>query len=185
MAADAIELWRPDLDTYHRLIEAGAFENLRVELLDGVIAQMSPKGREHEQALTFLNRTIVECVPAPMAVRIQCALSLGEGWEPEPDIAVVDPNESRPYHPSRAMLVCEVAMTSLRRDRTVKRDAYARFGIPEYWIVAIPDRRIEIHRTPGPKGYSDVAIATGGTLASSALPTLIVDVDALLAEAFR
>jgi len=41
--------------------------------------------------------------------------------------------------------VVEVAETSLRKDRSVKAALYARAGIPEYWVVNLIDRAIEVH----------------------------------------
>lgn len=185
MAADVIEVWRPDLATYHRLVEVGAFEDVRVELLDGVIAAMSPKGRAHEQALTYLTRVLVESIERPLEVRVQCGLSLDDRWEPEPDLAVVDPDAPRPYHPAGALLVCEVAQSSLRRDRTIKRSAYARFGVPEYWVVALPDRRIDMYGDPRDGDYTSCGACTDGRLESTVLPGLIVDMAELWSAALR
>lgn len=63
-------------------------------------------------------------------IRVQFALTLAEGRVPEPDLAIVPPEIPRPYHPANAALVCEVAATSLRADRTTKLAIYARAGIP-------------------------------------------------------
>ena len=42
----------------------------------------------------------------------------------------------------------EVADVSLRRDRSIKKQVYARAGIPVYWIVNLPERRIEVYADP-------------------------------------
>ena len=41
-----------------------------------------------------------------------------------------------------------VADSSLRKDRGVKTSIYARYGIPEYWIVNVKNATIEVHRDP-------------------------------------
>jgi Uma2 family endonuclease len=51
-------------------------------------------------------------------------------------------------HPRVATLVVEIADTSVRFDRSVKASLYASAGIPEYWIVNLADRVIEVHREP-------------------------------------
>ena len=37
-------------------------------------------------------------------------------------------------------------------DREHKGSLYARAGIADYWIVNIPDRRVEVYREPVPDG---------------------------------
>jgi Uma2 family endonuclease len=53
-------------------------------------------------------------------------------------------------HPSHALLVVEVADTSLDMDRRHKGSLYARSGIAEYWIVNLPARCVELHLAPEP-----------------------------------
>jgi len=49
------QLHRMSPDVYHRLVEAGVFdEDARVELIDGLLVDMSPKSREHENAIAWL-----------------------------------------------------------------------------------------------------------------------------------
>jgi Uma2 family endonuclease len=118
---------------YHRLIESGGFdEDSRVELLDGLLLAMSPKTREHEQALSFLMRWLIRGLDDAYEVRAAGPLSLTDGTEPEPDLAVIAPGTSRPYHPAGAALVIEVAVSSQRRDLTVKAPRYAAAGVPVY-----------------------------------------------------
>ncbi len=53
-------------------------------------------------------------------------------------------------------LAVEVADETLRRDRTTKKRIYARAGIPVYWIVNLPERRIEVYTDPtGPGEHPD------------------------------
>jgi Uma2 family endonuclease len=60
--------------------------------------------------------------------------------------------EARPEYRKRlvrgdeTVLVVEVADTSLRQDTTVKRGLYACAGVPEYWVVSIPNREVIVHR---------------------------------------
>jgi Uma2 family endonuclease len=70
--------------------------------------------------------------------------------EPEPDLAVVQgiPDDYSDHHPASALLVIEVADSSLSLDRDRKRSLYARVGIPEYWIVNLTERCLEVYREP-------------------------------------
>jgi Uma2 family endonuclease len=70
-----------------------------------------------------------------------------------------------------ALLVIEVADTSLAYDRSTKRRLYAEAGIPEYWVVDCAAETVEVHRGPGPDGYRDVRLVSGAvTLALEAFP---------------
>src|SRR5919204_75377 len=73
-----------------------------------------------------------------------------EASQPEPDVSVVprDPHAYRDAHPSRAVLVVEIAETSYRTDRDDKFSLYARAGIAECWLVDVVDGAVEVHRDP-------------------------------------
>jgi Uma2 family endonuclease len=70
--------------------------------------------------------------------------------EPEPDVAIVagTPRDYVNAHPSTAILVVEVADSSLRLDRRLKAGLYARARLPEYWIANLVDGVLEVHRHP-------------------------------------
>jgi len=80
----------------------------------------------------------------------QLALALDDASQPEPDVCVVphDPHAYRDAHPSRAMLVVEIAETSYRTDREYKFSSYARAGIAECWLVDVVNEAVEVHRNP-------------------------------------
>jgi Uma2 family endonuclease len=95
-------------------------------------------------------RALVLAVGDRAVVRTQLTLVAGPHSVPEPDVAVV-PGWYDDYdraHPRAALLVVEVADTSLAQDRLTKSGIYAAAGIPEYWIVDVRDQRVEVHRGP-------------------------------------
>jgi Uma2 family endonuclease len=76
-------------------------------------------------------------------------LFVGEGYRPEPDIAVVRRLElSVNSPPSRALLIIEVSDSTLRYDCVEKASLYARAGVADYWILNLVDRILEVHRSP-------------------------------------
>ena len=84
-------------------------------------------------------------------------------------------------HPTEAVLVVEVSHESLRYDRTVKQRLYARCGIPEYWILALPESRLEVYRDPTGDAYQSVTThAAGDKVAPLARPDVRIAVDDLL-----
>ena len=75
---------------YHRMIDAGIFdEDERVELLEGVIVQMSPQKDPHQFTIEFLTHSLVGQVGDRFRVRVQLPLVLGDQSQPEPDFAIV------------------------------------------------------------------------------------------------
>jgi Uma2 family endonuclease len=48
-----------------------------------------------------------------------------------------------------------VADSSLRYDLQTTAPAYARLGLPEYWVIDARSLVTFIHRKPGPGGYPD------------------------------
>ncbi len=170
---------------YHSLIRDGVLrEDDKVELLRGTITAMTPQGIAHARAIVFLTEHLVLAAGAAVKVRVQLPLTLGDDSEPEPDVALVSAVEAArtDEHPRAALLVVEVAGDSLPQDRGVKAEIYARAGIPEYWIVDLQARAVEVHRDPDPAGgryASRQRSAAPGTLAPLALPHAALPVDAL------
>ncbi|WP_224363787.1 Uma2 family endonuclease [Hyalangium versicolor] len=163
------------VDAYHRMLETGILdEDDHVELLEGVIVEMSPQGKAHAGVIVRLTRLLVLSLGESFDVRPQLPLTLDEQSEPEPDLAVVPAGaEGSAEHPSHALLVVEVANASLARDREVKARLYARASIPEYWLVDVGRKSIEVYRDPdATQGrYRSREVRSGGeVLECRALP---------------
>lgn len=175
------------VEKYHQMIDAGILgEDDRVELLEGVLVEMSPQYPAHARFISGFTAVAVPAVGPLHRVRIQLPLTLPPYGEPEPDIAIVEVEEENraDSHPQIAVLIVEVASSSLPKDRLVKARVYARAGIPEYWIANIDAKCIEVHRSPHPAAeiYHDhEVIGAGQTIAPQAFPTLQLAVDALFA----
>lgn len=154
MAAEpttTLPLHRLDVETYDRMVECGALEGQRVELLEGLIVEMTPISPAHDTVVTRLMRHFAT---APRWwTRVQSSLQVPPHAEPEPDLAVFEQEPSPRHHPTTALLAIEVAVSSHMIDRNVKAKLYAQAGIPTYWIVDVPGRAIEIRTEPGPSGY--------------------------------
>jgi len=151
-------------DAYYQMAALGLFWDARVELIEGEVIEMSPLNPRHVASTDRLYRLLREVVPDGYWVRVQAPLSLGES-EPEPDVSVVQgtPDDYEEAHPTTAMLVIEVADTSLPYDRTIKQSLYAKAGIPEYWIVNLKEAQVEVYREPAavsdaPFGYAYRAV---------------------------
>ncbi len=191
MAVDVVltaaQAHRFSLEEYHQLIQSGGFdEDSRVELIEGVIADISPKTAEHENAIRWLTRWLISAVdPKRFEVGVQTALTLG-GSEPEPDLAVIATDVPRPYHPATATLIIEVAVSSQDRDLRQKPVLYAHAGVAEYWVVNLDAGLVVVHRDPTDTGYEAITeIPADGAVQAQALELPRLEVAELLAAARR
>ena len=173
-------------DRYLRLVDEGVLgPEDRVELLEGVIVAMAPQNEPHAAGVRRLGQALFRAVGDRAVVQVQLALISGRHSVPEPDAAVL-PGTVADYdraHPRTALLVVEVADTSLKQDRLTKRAIYAAAGVPEYWVVDLVGDRVEVHRSPIPaeRRYAETSVALrGGRLDLVALPGASVAVDDLL-----
>ena len=70
----------------------------------------------------------------------------------------------------------------MRADRERKGSLYARAGIPEYWLVNLPERRREAYRQPSPEGYRERIVVEGEqTIAPLSAPHAVMAALDLLA----
>ena len=117
-------------------------------------------------------------------------LALGQSPDPVPDLAVLT-GSVRDYvatQPTTAVLVVEVADTSLATDRGEKAQLYAAAGIADYWVVDLNSRLVIVHRDPQPDPASPSGAAyravtpltPGQTVSPRAAPQAAVNVGDLL-----
>lgn len=155
-APESVEMHRWTRQQYEQMVDAGVLTtDDRVELIDGQIVPMSPQNSRHATTVELCRRALESTCSSEMFVRAQFPLALGTVSEPEPDLAVV-PGAIEDYvdrHPTDALLVVEVADSSLSKDREQKRRLYAQHDTPEYWIVNLVDQHLEVYRDPASGDY--------------------------------
>jgi Uma2 family endonuclease len=166
---------------YESLVEKGLLDDTRVELLRGTLVDMSHQGPLHADVVRRLAERLIRQLPADVQTRTHSPLALSDDSEPEPDIAVVLSGEYTQAHPQTALLIIEVADSSLRKDRVVKAALYAMAGIPELWLVNLTDLTVEVHRRPTAGRYADVErIDTSGSISPAEFPSVQISVGELL-----
>src|ERR1041385_2773795 len=175
-------LHRFNVDEYYRMAETGVLRSeARVELLDGVIHDMSPIGLRHAGVVIRLNQFFGAIARGRWLVSPQNPARVDSYSELQPDLQLLKPAPDdymnhRPT-PDDVLLLIEVADTSLAKDRKRKLPLYARSGISEAWIVNLPDRVIEVYREPHPKSYrSKTVCRPGNKVSPAAFPKVVVDV---------
>jgi Uma2 family endonuclease len=182
-ALDVLSHARPRLLSraeYDRLVNLGMYEGERVELIRGMVVEMSPVGVPHCDPIDFLTRHFILSLRDRATVRVQLSFAATDDSEPEPDLALVPPRRYNDVHPSRAFLIVEVADSSLAYDRETKGPLYASCGVEEYWIVDVNARTVEVYDQPSEERYERVRrYGREEQVAPAAFPDIVVRIDEL------
>ena len=173
---------------YYAMSDAGILsENDRVELLDGDLIVMPPIGDWHAASVDLFTNILPPRLQGRAIVRVQNPTRLDNNSEPQPDVMLLRWRGDfyRNGHPAPAdvLLLIEVADSSVEFDRTVKLTAYARAGIPEVWIVARAERRVEAYTEPAGNEYATVrCFGPGETVAPQAFPDIALAVERIIGD---
>lgn len=138
---------------YFRMGEIGVLEpEAKVELVEGEIIDMAPIGSPHASRVKRLLHLFASAIGDRAILSAQDPVILGDLSAPEPDLALLRPRLDfyAQQHPSSedVLLVIEVADSSLRYDRERKIPLYARFAVPEVWLVDVNGRHLDVYRQP-------------------------------------
>lgn len=189
MGGQTVQTRRWSREEYDRMIATGIFHpEERLELVEGEIIAMTPQGSGHATAVSLMEEALRTVFGQGFLVRVQMPLALDPESEPEPDVAVVvgEARDYRDEHPRTAVLVVEVADTSISFDRERKAALYARAGIQEYWLLNLTDRCLEVFRAPQAIASADAryhsrrVAGAGESVAPLGCPTASLSVTDLL-----
>jgi len=179
-----VQPYRWTRQEYEKMVEIGLFPpETRLELIEGEILEMAAQTSYHTVAISLLQRRLERIYGADFYIRVQMALALSDDSMPEPDIAVVlgQPEDYWHEHPRSALLIVEVAYSSLDYDQERKRHLYARNGLPEYWILNLQEHQLEVYREPQGEEYLVKRILRAGdTVAPLAHPNESIAIADLL-----
>ncbi|HWO23243.1 MAG TPA: Uma2 family endonuclease [Kofleriaceae bacterium] len=164
---------------YDRLVERGHLVGEPIELLRGRLVTVMPQGTLHGNLVAWLGRELTLALGRGYMVRQQLPFAATDDSEPEPDIAVTRDDPDRRSHPSTALLVIEVADSSLDHDREEKSSIYAQANVPEYWIVDVKARAVDVLTHPAPDGYLRAARLGRGDVLR---PTLLTGIELAVAD---
>lgn len=172
---------------FERLGQTDVFDdNERIELLRGVLVRMTPPvpSPRHETVIQRLNRMLVLALGERAWVRISSSFAAADDSETLPDVAVVPLGDYEHEFPQGALLLIEVAVTSLRKDRRIKAPIYAEGDVREYWIADVDGRAIEVYRSKVDGVFTDVRrLVDGDALSPLAFPDVTIAVSSVLAPA--
>jgi Uma2 family endonuclease len=175
------------VEEYYRMAEVGILTPQdRVELIEGEIIEMSPIGDRHAGCVNRATRLFIAALGTRVVVSVQNPLQLSDFTEPEPDVVVLKPRgddyTSKKVRGEDALLVVEVAETTLSYDRGVKVPLYARAGVPEVWVENLKNNTLLVYRDPDGGNYkTSLVLRSGDTVSPVTLPDLVIQIDELLA----
>jgi Uma2 family endonuclease len=164
------------------MLDAGILdEDDHVELLDGVLVEMSPQGSPHSYAVRQLSALAFPAVVAAgLELSVQSPIDVRSPISlPEPDLAIAPPT-GPDAHPRDPVLVVEMGATSLRIDLVRKARIYATGNVPEYWVLDVDRRELIVHRAPHDGAYTDARILDEHDTVTAVGLDLTVPVAALL-----
>lgn len=143
-----------------RMTELGLIlEDERLEIIDGEIIPMSPRGYRHEGLKGAINRFWGRLCPDAYDYVPETGLYLSDFVYLEPDFVVFESAVGlKNLRGPDVLLAIEVADSSIRYDLRTKPGIYAEHGVRELWVVDAARRRTHVHRDPGPAGYASVGI---------------------------
>jgi Uma2 family endonuclease len=176
---------------FHTLWDRGFFTGTRRAILvDGVILEMPNPDPPHDFSLTQAHMYLMAAFAVGHYVRNQQGFHAALDTDPGPDLAVVvgTPRDYLTAHPTTAVLIVEVANSSLAYDRREKAHIYAAAGVPEYWVLDIVGRQLLIFRDPIPdaaalRGHryaTQTTHADTDSVSPQAAPAAVVAIAALL-----
>src|SRR5436305_12193247 len=168
---------------YDKMAAAGVFsEDDRVELIEGEIVEMNPIGSRHAACVGRLTKLLERLAGDEAIVWVQNPVQVSDYSEPLPDVALLKRRDdfyarANP-RPSDVLLIIEVADSSVEYDRDVKIPIYSRAGVPEVWLVNLPEEAIEIYARPLNNAYQETRLVKRGESLSTL--NLIIDADDIL-----
>lgn len=175
-----IQKQRVTIEEFKRLGETDE----RLELLYGEIVEMSPIGPRHISCLVHLIQVMSPLMPRALLspqnpLEIQGVESL-----PQPDLVLLRPRRDlaqKAPAAEDALLVIEIADSSLARDRDTKIPMYGQAHVPESWLVDLKSDTVWVYRQPSPAGYRDVRpYRRGDSIAPEAFPDIPFAIDEIL-----
>jgi len=164
------------IDLYHQAVEAGVFDDVAVELLNGELVEMPPEGLPHASLSSDAGDYLRDRLGNRAKVREGHPITLPNHSEPEPDLAIVAPDSSiyRSHHPypENIFWVIEYSNSSLDKDWKLKSKIYAEASIIEYWVINLRSRELVVFRDPVNGEYQSQEYQSQRTLTNGVISPL-------------
>lgn len=164
-------------------------EDQKADLIDGIIHMATPPTLEHEDQFGFLFtilRGYVRRKGLGTVLGSRAAMLLSDEDAPEPDIMFIS-KAKLPQAKGKAVLgaadlVVEIVSPGSRwLDLQKKKELYARFGIPEYWVID-PFHQAAYFWKNNESMWEDLPVAPNNLVHSAIIPGFWLRLDWLFAD---
>jgi Uma2 family endonuclease len=172
------------IDRYHQAVEVGIFDDQSVELLNGELINMPSEGVPHASLSSNAGDYLRELLGGRAKVREGHPVTLPNDSEPEPDLAIVEPDTTiyslhHPY-PENIFWLIEYSESSLQKDLGIKAQIYASANIGEYWVINLKTRGLVVFREPTNGEYQSQITFTRGMISPLSFPDIQIEVNRLI-----
>ncbi len=167
---------------FDQLAAAGCFDDERVELLFGVVVEMTPTDASHDAGVYAVHMQLIRAIGERARVQCQASFAASDDSEPVPDVFVVPHGRDVWHeHATSAHLVVEVSNSAIRRDRGPKALLYALTDVGEYWIVNLKRGEVEVYRDPREGEWQRKSThGRGETISPQAFPDVVIAVSEIV-----
>jgi Uma2 family endonuclease len=171
---------------YHQLVASGHFTRTdRIELINGELTIMPPIGPEHASYTRRITNILPLKLPSGVMLQMNEPITIAPHSEPQPDAAIVraraDGYRSAHPTPKDVLLIIEVADTSVAFDTQVKAKLYSKAGIPEFWVIDVPEGCLRVFTEASARGYKRLHVFDrSDTVKSTAVSGLGIKVKELM-----
>jgi Uma2 family endonuclease len=175
-AAEGLPRRRFTVAELEAMVEAGILdEDERIELIGGEVVPMPPKGNRHEMLKIALTTYWAKRISDKFVMAQETTFRLTPDTYVEPDHIFFGKGTKLPDLRGNVYLAVEIADSSFAYDIGRKAALYARFGIPELWVIHAVRLETRIHREPSGEGYRRIAdLSSGDELVPAFAPELAV-----------
>jgi Uma2 family endonuclease len=154
-AAEGLPRRRFTIVEVEAMVEAGVMGgDERIELIGGELVPMSPKGNQHEVVKVALLRRWYRAAPEDCNLAPETTFRLADDTYLEPDVVIYSRAQGlKGLSGSTALLVVEIADSSLSYDMGRKAALYASFGVRELWVIDAVKLNARVFSAPSKTGY--------------------------------
>jgi hypothetical protein len=152
IASDPLWLHRWTVAEYHEMVQKGILtSDDRVEFLEGWIVNKMPQNPPHRNSVARVVKRVSRALPDHWNMSVQGPVTLSDS-EPEPDITLArgeeDIYDERHPEPADIGVLMEVGDSTVIDDRRYKGKLYAKEKVPEFWLINLVQRKVEVFTRP-------------------------------------
>jgi Uma2 family endonuclease len=173
-------------------LEAMPDDGNRYEVIEGELFVSRAPGLTHQQVstnLVYLIRLYLEKNPIGVVVATP-GLILSEFSGVIPDIVFfrhgrreeIVSGERLTGAPDLVIEILSPGVENKRRDRIAKRQLYARYAVPEYWVVDLGHRTVEVYHLHEESLEMAHMFSLGDEVTSSAMPGFVCAAESIFQQ---